>query len=65
MTPYPAPETLTRFAYSPAEAAEALSLSRTQLYRLVARGELRARRCGSRILISRSALEDYLDGEQP
>jgi excisionase family DNA binding protein len=50
-------------AFTPAEAATWLRISRTQLYRLVARGELRARRCGSRLLISRRALAEYLDGE--
>jgi len=63
---YNAPETESaiRLAYSPTDAAAELSISRTQLYRLVAAGEVRARRCGARILISRRALEDYLEAEQ-
>jgi excisionase family DNA binding protein len=50
-----------RGAYNPAEAAAWLSISRTQLYRLVKAGELRARRCGTRLLISRKALDEYLN----
>ena len=52
-----------RFAFSPDEAAEALSISRMQVYRLVRSGELRARRCGTRILMPRRALDAYLEGE--
>jgi excisionase family DNA binding protein len=52
-----------RLAYSAEEAADALSISRMQVYRLVRSGELRSRRCGSRILIPRRALEEYLEGE--
>jgi excisionase family DNA binding protein len=50
-----------RLAFNPVEAGEALGISRTQIYRLVKAGDLRARRCGSRILIPRKALEAYLD----
>jgi excisionase family DNA binding protein len=50
-----------RGAYNPAEAAAWLSISRTQLYRLVKRGELRARKCGSRVLVPRKALDEYLE----
>jgi len=53
-----------RGAYNPAEAAQWLSVSRTQIYRLVKSGELRARKCGTRVLISRKALEAYLDGDE-
>jgi excisionase family DNA binding protein len=59
------PTPALRLAFEPAEAAEALSISRTQIYRLIKAGDLRARRCGSRLLISRRALEEYLDGEAP
>jgi excisionase family DNA binding protein len=52
-----------RGAFNPAEAAAWLSISRTQLYRLIKAGELRARRCGTRLLISRKALEEYLEAE--
>jgi excisionase family DNA binding protein len=48
-------------AFKPAEAAAWLSISRTQLYRLIRSGEIRTRRCGTRILISRRALEEYLE----
>jgi excisionase family DNA binding protein len=52
-----------RGAFSPAEAAAWLGISKTQVYRLIKAGELRARRCGTRILVSRKALEEYLDGD--
>ena len=52
-----------RLAFTPAEAGDALRISRTQIYRLVRSGELRARKCGTRVLISRKALEAYLDGD--
>jgi excisionase family DNA binding protein len=52
-----------RLALTVAEAAEELTVSRITVYRLVEAGELRARRCGSRILIPRRALEQYLEGE--
>jgi excisionase family DNA binding protein len=57
------PPRLPRLAFTVAEAADVLSLSRTELYRLVKRGEIRARRCGRRLLISRRALEQYVEGE--
>jgi len=53
-----------RLAYSVDEAAHAISISRTELYRMVKRGDLRARRCGQRILISRRELERYLEEQQ-
>ena len=52
-------------AFKPAEAAAWLSISRTQLYRLLKTGEIRARHCGTRLLISRKALEEYLEAEVP
>jgi excisionase family DNA binding protein len=53
----------TQGAFKPADAAAWLSISRSQLYRLLKSGEIRARRCGTRLLISRRALEEYLEGE--
>ena len=58
----PGPE-VERLAFRPAEAAEALGVSVTHIYRLLQNGDIRARRCGSRLLVSRRALEDYLHGE--
>jgi excisionase family DNA binding protein len=52
-----------RVAFNPAEAAEALGLSRTQVYRLIKNGELRARHCGTRVLIPCRALDEYLNEE--
>jgi excisionase family DNA binding protein len=57
-------KTPERGAFNPAEAAIWLGISRSQIYRLVRTGELRHRYCGTRILISRRALDEYLDGEQ-
>jgi excisionase family DNA binding protein len=54
---------LERGAFNPAESAQWLGISRTQVYRLIRRGELRARRCGTRLLISRRALEEYLEAD--
>lgn len=49
-----------RMAFSPAEAAEALGLSERKIRDLVARGELRARRIGTRVLIPREELQRLL-----
>jgi excisionase family DNA binding protein len=50
-----------RGALNPAEAAAWLGISRTQVYRIIKSGELRARRCGTRLLVPRKALNEYLD----
>ena len=52
-----------RLAFSPEDAARVLGLGRTTIYRMVRAGDLPARRCGTRVLISRRALEEYLDGQ--
>jgi excisionase family DNA binding protein len=54
-----------RLALNPAEAADALGLSRNTIYRLIYRGELRARKAGTRVLIPRKSLEEYLEQSTP
>lgn len=50
-----------RLSYKPAEAARLLGVDERTVYRLIASGELAARRVSSRLtLISRQALYDFL-----
>lgn len=44
----------------PTEAAEALSISRAMVYRLIASGEIGSVRIGTAIRVPRAALEDYI-----
>jgi excisionase family DNA binding protein len=53
-----------KLAYTVAEASDALGLSEAVVYALVKSGQLRSVREGSRIVISRGALEEYL-GDRP
>lgn len=46
------------------EAARALTLSRSSVFKLVKSGRLRAVRVGSRALIPRKELERFLNGER-
>ena len=48
-------------AYSPADAARALSIGRTYLYSLIRDGKLETRKLGSRTLIPASSLQRLLD----
>ncbi len=48
-------------AYRVREAAEALAISRSRFYELVADGKIRVLKEGSRTLVRRSELERYLD----
>lgn len=50
-----------RMAYRIAEAAEALAISRSRFYELVAEGRIRVLKEGARTLVRRSELERYLD----
>ena len=52
-----------RLVMSVSEAAEALGISRTLAYDLVARHEIPSLRLGGRIVIPRAPLERLLDGE--
>jgi excisionase family DNA binding protein len=52
-----------RLAYSPAEAAEAMGVSKEHVHNLIRTGELKSRKSGRRRLISRRAIEDFLAGD--
>lgn len=51
-----------KIAYSVEEAAQALSLGRTTVKKLIATGQLVSVRVGRRRLIPRSELETYVNG---
>jgi excisionase family DNA binding protein len=50
-----------RLAYRVSEAAEALAISRSRFYELVAEGRIHTLKEGARTLVRRSELERYLD----
>jgi excisionase family DNA binding protein len=52
-----------RAAYSIAEAAAQLSLGRTKMVELVANGRVRTVRVGRRVLVPRTALDEFLKRE--
>jgi excisionase family DNA binding protein len=54
-------QTTERLAYRVKEAAESLAISRSRFYELVAAGEIRGLKDGSRTLVRRSELVAYLD----
>jgi excisionase family DNA binding protein len=47
--------------YSPREAAQALSVGRTQIFKLMADGRLERRRLGARTLIPASSLQAFAE----
>jgi excisionase family DNA binding protein len=51
-----------RLAYSVDEAAEVLGLARETIYELIRTGQLRSRKAGSRRIIGRHHLLEFLDG---
>lgn len=53
--------TTERLAYRVKEAAESLAISRSRFYELVAAGEIRVLKDGSRTLVRKSELVAYLD----
>lgn len=55
------PET---FTYNVPQAAKAIGIGQTMCWRLIASGELRARRIGRRVVITAEAIEKFLDGEE-
>lgn len=50
-----------RLAYRVKEAAEALAISRSRFYELVAVGQIQILKDGARTIVRRSELEAYLD----
>lgn len=50
-----------RIAYSVAESATMLGLGRTKMVQLVAEDRIRHIRVGRRVLIPRSALEEFIE----
>lgn len=59
----PDPAKIERVAYSVKEARLALGIGETLIYDLLAQGRLRSVKAGRRILIPKSALEAFLEGE--
>lgn len=49
-----------RMSYSPSDAAKVIGVSRSTLFNLLARGDLKARKLGTRTLITSAELERYL-----
>jgi excisionase family DNA binding protein len=56
---------LPRLAYSVDEAAAVLGVARETIYELIRSGELRSRKAGSRRIIGRHHLLEFLDGGEP
>jgi excisionase family DNA binding protein len=54
-------KTPQRLAYSPAEAAEMLSISRATFYKLIEDGTVRSLKLGRRRLVRHEALVELLD----
>lgn len=50
----------TPLCYAPADAANALGIGRSTLFGLLARGEIKARKLGTRTLISADELHRYV-----
>lgn len=53
-------KTNTRIAYRPTEVADALGIGRTVVYRLIKEGRIRTLRVGTRIVVPREAILDFL-----
>jgi excisionase family DNA binding protein len=51
-----------RLVYSVGRAARVSGVSRSELYRAISRGDLRARRLGSELRVLHGDLETYLEG---
>lgn len=50
-----------KLCFSPAEAAKALGIGRSTLFDLLARGEIKARKLGTRTLIPAAELSRYVE----
>jgi len=51
---------LTRLAYSPSEGAQVIGISRSKMYELIAAGDLKVTKLGSRTLVLHSELVRFL-----
>jgi excisionase family DNA binding protein len=58
------PNTITPLAYSVEDAAKQLSVSSQSVRRLIDRGELKARRVGTRVIVPKNELERFLAGHK-
>jgi excisionase family DNA binding protein len=58
------PNTITPLAYSVEDAAKQLSVSAQSIRRLIDRGELKARRVGTRVIVPKNELERWLEGSR-
>jgi excisionase family DNA binding protein len=56
--------TITPLAYSVEDAAKQLSVSSQSVRRLIDRGELKARRVGTRVIVPKNELERWLEGSR-
>ena len=56
---------MPKLALSVAEAAAALSISRSKLYELIAAGDIPTVKCGGRRLVPATSLENYLQPGGP
>lgn len=56
----PISSTINPICYSPGRAAEALGIGKSTVFNLLARGEIKAKKLGSRTLISASELARYV-----
>lgn len=54
---------MAALTYSAAEAAKALGVSESTVYRMAARGVLPSRRLGTRLIFSRVAIDAWLASE--
>ena len=57
----PVPESIERLGYTVAEACKVIPCSRSHLHRAIKKGRLRAAHDGTKVLISREAIVDYLN----
>jgi excisionase family DNA binding protein len=60
MSPASFPSGAGRLLYTPTEAAALLSISRSTIYELIARGELASVRIGASRRVAAAALADYV-----
>ncbi len=53
-------DTVLKLAFSPSDAAKTLGIGRSTLFSLLARGEIRALKLGTRTLISAAEIQRFL-----